>query len=133
MHYACYQLSRPSLRIPTGAKKCFRAIFSWYGNQCFPVSFLRACACCPFPTSPARLHRDNRLRSHPSHLTSTASIPTHPPPQSSNVRRLTPPPRRSSPSFHYLRHLVRILLLSHTHVPIICQAVDHALHRAETP
>ena len=39
---------------------------------------------------PCQRHRDNRLRSHPSHLASTASVPTHPPPQSSNVRRFTP-------------------------------------------
>jgi hypothetical protein len=39
---------------------------------------------------PCHLHRDNRLRSHPSHLASPASMPTHPPPQSSKVRRRTP-------------------------------------------
>src|SRR5689334_21467685 len=39
---------------------------------------------------PCQPHRDNRLRLHPPHFASTASIPTLPPPQSIKMRRLAP-------------------------------------------
>jgi hypothetical protein len=44
---------------------------------------------------PCQPYRDNRPRSHPPHFASTASLPTHPPPQSIKMRRLAP----TSPPF----------------------------------
>jgi len=47
------------------------------------------------PLLHANHHRDLGLRSHPPHFASTASMPTHPPPQSIKVRRLAPTTHRS--------------------------------------
>src|SRR6266487_1355528 len=59
-----------------------------------PPRFVRACACCPFPTSMPTLP-GQQARSHPPHFASTASLPTHSPPQSSKMRRVVP----TSPPF----------------------------------
>src|SRR5260370_14804189 len=47
------------------------------------------------PLLHANHHRDLGLRSHPPHFASTASMPTHPPPQSLKVPRLAPTTHRS--------------------------------------
>jgi|SRR5271157_4810260 len=39
---------------------------------------------------PYQPYQDNRPRSHPPHFASTASLLTHPPPQSIEMRRLAP-------------------------------------------
>lgn len=44
---------------------------------------------------PCQPYRDNRPRSHPPHFASTASFPTHSPPQSIKMRRFAP----TSPPF----------------------------------
>src|SRR5450759_4845257 len=82
--------------LPQSQKRSSRAIFPSSENQ-FP-GVIPASLCLLFlPHLPWLPHRNNRPRSHPPHFASTASIPTHPPPQSSKVRRFAPPP----PPFAY--------------------------------
>ncbi len=64
-----------------------------------PPAFCELVPAVPSPP-PCHLHRNSRRRSHPPHFALTASMPTHPPPQSIEVRRRVPSLRHSA---HYVR------------------------------
>jgi hypothetical protein len=59
-----------------------------------PPAFCELVPAVPSPP-PCHLHRNSRRRSHPPHFALTASMPTHPPPQSIEVRRRVPSLRHS--------------------------------------
>ena|SRR5712691_1972590 len=131
-----YQLSQPPLSITPGPKKffvcCPRAVMPKSRDPC---ELGPAVPSPPHATStgtagPARILRTSRF---------PASMPTHPPPQSSEVRRLVP---TASPLAGVKRRqrLARPLLLSDRHFSsavwagfrLVSQAADRISHRAKT-
>ena len=69
----------------------WRSCSAHYQN-CLAFDLQASCELVPAVPSPSPCHpfRDNRLRSHPPHFASTASLPTHSPPQSIKMRRVVP-------------------------------------------
>src|SRR5271165_4213266 len=61
-------------------------------QDCFRFGYQDSCELTPAVPSPPPCQpcRDNRPRSHPPHFASTAPMPTHPPPQSIEMRRPAP-------------------------------------------
>ncbi|SRR5258708_1991442 len=86
-----HQLSRPPLLITAEPKKFFACCPRAMMKKVEPA-FSDSCELVPAVPSPPpyHLHRNNRPRSHPPHFALTASVPTQPPPQSIEVRRLAP-------------------------------------------
>ena len=66
-------------------------------QNCLTFDHQDSCELVPAVPSlpPCQPYRDNRPRSHPPHFASTASLPTHSPPQSIKMRRVVP----TSPPF----------------------------------
>src|SRR5260370_25688471 len=94
---------------------------------CFRLGHQDSCELVPAVPSPPPCHpcRDNRPRSHSPHFASTAPMPTHPPPQSIEMRRPAPtlPPFVLAVSF---LHICMILVTQHAlRVPVSKRISSH--------